>query len=158
MLSWHVWVRFRGLEPGGQAAGRRRGRRTIFPGCVLGEDGEFCHAIPHRYRCRPRTARAWLQWARQGGTRRVIAHKGTRHADPQEIKRYNELGARGLSFNLLPLALCRGCFERCRASPAPWTQAVARDLGCRCEGRQIVSIGRGQAQKGLPHILSDSSH
>jgi hypothetical protein len=49
-LSWRDWVRFRGLGEGkvpsliGAAAGEH-----YFLGCVLGNRGELCNAIPHRY-------------------------------------------------------------------------------------------------------------
>src|SRR5262245_11370173 len=50
VLSWRDWLRFRGMQPGEQAllAGAKAGEH-YFLVCVLGDGGELCHAIPHRY-------------------------------------------------------------------------------------------------------------
>src|SRR5215211_3855496 len=50
VLSWQDWVRFRGMEPGENTllAGAEAGEH-YFLVCVLGDDGELHHAIPHRY-------------------------------------------------------------------------------------------------------------
>src|SRR3954471_24951643 len=84
VLSWHDWVRFRGMAPGENTllAGAEAGEH-YFLVCVLGDDGELHHAIPHPLHdvC-GRTSRVRLRRARGGGARGVIAHRGGRHADP----------------------------------------------------------------------------
>src|SRR5438067_10470389 len=104
VLSWGDWVRFRGLEPGGDTllAGADAGEH-YFLVCVLGNDGELRHAIPHRYIM---SADGRLVYGFDG-LEAEEREESSRIEEldmptPQEVKRYNELGARGLSANLPP--------------------------------------------------------
>src|SRR5206468_849736 len=49
-LPWRDWVRFRGLGEGrsSELAGAEAGEH-FFLVCILGDRGELCNAIPHRY-------------------------------------------------------------------------------------------------------------
>ena len=49
-LSWRDWVRFRGFDGGGcrLLVGVEAGEH-YFLVCVLGDRGELCNVIPHRY-------------------------------------------------------------------------------------------------------------
>src|SRR3954470_3730859 len=104
VLSWHDWVRFRGMEPGENTllAGAEAGEH-YFLVCVLGDDGELRHAIPHRYMM---SADGRLVYGFDG-LEAEEREESSRIEEldvptPHEIKRYNELGARGLAANLPP--------------------------------------------------------
>ena len=104
VLSWRDWLRFRGTEPG---------KHTLLPGaeagehyflvCVLGDHGELRHAIPQRY---VMSTDGLLSYGFDG-LEAEEREESSRIEEldmptPQEINRYNELGARGLSANLPP--------------------------------------------------------
>ena len=49
-LSWRDWVRFRGFdESGSRLLADAEAGEHYFLVCVLGDRGELCNAIPHRY-------------------------------------------------------------------------------------------------------------
>jgi hypothetical protein len=104
-LSWRDWVRFRGLGDGGLSllAGAEAGEH-YFLVCILGDRGELCNAIPHRY-------------VMSTDGRLVHGFDGLEAAEREEssrieelvlpssedAERYKEFGARGLSVNLPPV-------------------------------------------------------
>ena len=104
-LSWRDWVRFRGMGEGGVSmlAGAEAGEH-YFLVCVLGDRGELCDVIPHRY-------------VMSTDGRLVHGFDGLEVAEREESyrigelliptiedsERYRELGARGFSVNLPPL-------------------------------------------------------
>jgi hypothetical protein len=104
VLSWRDWVRFRGLLPGEHTllAGAEAGEH-FFLVCILGDDGELDHAIPHRYMM---SAEGRLVHGIDGlaaDEREESSRIGElEFPTAQEIERYNELGVRALSANLPP--------------------------------------------------------
>jgi hypothetical protein len=104
-LSWGDWIRFRGLQPGEHALleGAEAGEH-YFLVCVLGHDGELCHAIPHRYMM---STDGRLVYGFDGlkAQEREFSSRIEELDTPtaQELNRYNEFVARALFANLPPL-------------------------------------------------------
>ena len=103
-LSWHDWVRFRGMQPGDHTllAGAEAGEH-YFLVCVLGDGGELHQAIPRRYMM---SAEGRLVYGFDG-LEAEEREESWRIEEldiptPQELKRYDELVARSLSANLPP--------------------------------------------------------
>ena len=103
-LPWRDWVRFRGLGEGksSELAGAEAGEH-FFVVCILGDRGELCNVIPHRY-------------VMSADGRLVHGFDGLEDDERKESsrieelllptvedsERYEEFGARGLSVNLPP--------------------------------------------------------
>jgi hypothetical protein len=104
-LSWHDWVRFRGMGEGGVSmlAGAEAGEH-YFLVCVLGDRGELCDVIPHRYVMSTdgRLVHGFdgLEMAEREESYRI---EELRTPTIEDSERYRELGARGFSANLPPL-------------------------------------------------------
>jgi hypothetical protein len=104
-LSWREWVRFRGLSGGefGELAGAEAGEH-FFLVCILGDRGELCNVIPHRYIM---SANGRLVYGFDGleAAEREESSRIERLLLPtlEDSERYQEFGARGLSVNLPPL-------------------------------------------------------
>jgi len=104
VLSWRDWLRFRGTEPGEHKmlVGAEAGEH-YFLVCVLGDHGDLRHAISQRYVV---STDGLLSYGFDG-LEAEEREESSRIEEldmptPQEINRYNELGARGLSANLPP--------------------------------------------------------
>jgi hypothetical protein len=103
-MPWGDWVRFRGVGEGEQTVlvGAEPGEH-YFLVCILGDRGELCHAIPHRYvmSADGRLVHGFdgLEAAEREESSRIEA---LLMPSVKEARRYKELGARGLSANLPP--------------------------------------------------------
>ena len=103
-LSWHDWVRFRGFDESGSRllAGAEAGEH-YFLVCVLGDRGELCNVIPHRYVMSTdgRLVHGFdgLEMAEREESCRIEELSSPTIEDSE---RYQELGARGFSVNLPP--------------------------------------------------------
>ena len=104
-LPWRDWVRFRGLGEGrhSELAGAEAGEH-FFLVCILGERGELCDVIPHRYVMSEdgRLVHGFdgLEAAEREESCRI---EGLLWPTAEDAARYAEFGARGLSVNLPPL-------------------------------------------------------
>ena len=103
-LSWRDWVRFRGFDESGSRllAGAEAGEH-YFLVCVLGDRGELCNAIPHRY-VMSADGRLVHGFDGLGAAEREESCRIEGLSSPtiEDSERYNELGARGFSVNLPP--------------------------------------------------------
>src|SRR5437764_5498084 len=103
-LPWSDWVRFRGYdkEKAPSLAGAEAGEH-FFVVCILGTSGELRNAIPHRYIV---SSDARLVHGFDGLeiVEREESVRLGNLAFPalEDIARYDELGQRGFSVNLLP--------------------------------------------------------
>jgi hypothetical protein len=103
-LSWRDWVRFRGFHDGGSRllAGAAEGEH-YFLVCVLGDRGELCNVIPHRY-VMSTDGRLVHGFDGLGVAEREESCRIEELSSPtiEDSDRYQELGARGFSVNLPP--------------------------------------------------------
>ena len=103
-LSWRDWVRFRGLDEGGLSllAGAEAGEH-YFVVCVLGDRGELCNVIPHRYVLSP-DGRLVHGFDGLGAAERDEFYRiqVLRLPTIEDLERYDELGSRGFAVNLPP--------------------------------------------------------
>jgi hypothetical protein len=103
-LSWRDWVRFRGFDEGGSRllVGAEAGEH-YFLVCVLGDRGELCNVIPHRY-VMSTDGRLVYGFDGLGAAEREEYCRIERLSSPsiEDSERYTELGARGFSVNLPP--------------------------------------------------------
>src|SRR5882757_9971084 len=103
-LPWQDWVRFRTLSGGmfGELTGAEAGEH-FFLVCVLGDRGELCNVIPHRY-VMSAHGRLVHGFDGLGAAEREESCKleGLPLPSIEDTERYKELGARGFSVNLPP--------------------------------------------------------
>src|SRR2546430_14893488 len=104
-LSWRDWVRFRGFDESGfhLLVGAEAGEH-FFLVCILGDRGELCNVIPHRYVMSADGRLAYgfdglEAWEREESCR----IEGLLLPTSEDSERYKEFGARELSVNLPPL-------------------------------------------------------
>jgi len=103
-LPWRDWVRFRGLEEGNSRHlnGAEAGEH-YFLVCVLGDQGELCNVIPHRY-VMSTDGRLVHGFDGLGAAEREESCRIEEIPLPsiEDTERYKELDARGFSVNLPP--------------------------------------------------------
>ena len=103
-LSWRDWIRFRGLHQSGfrLLVGAEAGEH-YFLVCVLGDHGELCNVIPHRY-VMSTDGRLVHGFDGLGAAEREEYCRIEQLSSPsiEDSERYTELGARGFSVNLPP--------------------------------------------------------
>jgi hypothetical protein len=103
-LSWRDWVRFRGFDESGcrLLAGAEAGEH-YFLVCVLGDRGELCNVIPHRY-VMSTDGRLVHGFDGLAAAEREESCRIEELSSPtiEDSERYSELGARGFSVNLPP--------------------------------------------------------
>jgi hypothetical protein len=103
-LSWRDWVRFRGFDESGfrLLVGAEAGEH-YFLVCVLGDRGELCNVIPHRY-VMSTDGRLVHGFDGLGAAEREESCKieGLPLPSIEDMERYKELDARGFSVNLPP--------------------------------------------------------
>ena len=102
-LSWRDWVRFRGFDESGRLLVGAEAGEHYFLVCVLGDRGELCNVIPHRY-VMSTDGRLVHGFDGLGAAEREESSKLEDLPLPsiEDTERYKELGARGFSVNLPP--------------------------------------------------------
>src|SRR5262245_35820125 len=108
-LPWSDWVRFRAIQDGmsSELAGAEAGEH-FFLVCILGDCGELCDVIPHRYVMSADGRLVYgfdglSEWEREEWCR----IEGLPVPTVEDFERHKELGARGLSVNLPPVHTVR---------------------------------------------------
>ena len=103
-LSWRDWVRFRGVDKSGfrLLVGAEAGEH-YFLVCVLGDRGELCNVIPHKY-VMSTDGKLVHGFDGLGVAEREEYCRIEELSSPsiEDLERYTELGARGFSVNLPP--------------------------------------------------------
>jgi len=110
-LSWRDWVRFRGFDKSGfrLLVGAEAGEH-YFLVCVLGDRGELCNVIPHRY-VMSADGRLVHGFDGLGAAEREESCRIEELPLPsiEDMERYKEFGARGFSVNLPPNIRFKPC-------------------------------------------------